>query len=187
MSEFQPCFDFTIQWEGKRLTSTPGDAGGLTFWGVSRKANPTWPGWGLVGSHLAVCNGDVPQASYLCNHDETLVLMVQRFYKARFLSQRLDEINYQELAIQLFDKAFNMGEAAIMGFQGLLNLTQDGIVGPVTIAAANAYPDASHLVDGFLGWVRLHYQNIAQKNPEDEKFLNGWLNRCRRSDVSFAA
>ena len=58
--------------------------------------------------------------------------------------------------------------------QALLKVTQDGIVGPKTIAAVNN-------TDGFLTTLyaarKRHFENIVKNRPASKKFLKGWLNR----------
>lgn len=181
MSNFTPIFDYTLTWEGRKLELVPGDAGGLTWWGVSQNGYPNFPGWPLVESHIKATDM-ISEASYLCNADDALVALTERFYTQQFVAHNLDKLDYQELALQVFDKFWNMGGIALEAFQGLLGVVQDGEIGPITIAAANADDNPSALVDKFLDWARAHYQNIVLRKPEDEKFLEGWLNRCTRSD-----
>lgn len=181
MAEFQPCFDWTISWEGKALEQVPDDPGGMTFWGISRVNNPEWPGWALVDAHLRACD-NIHEASYLCNQDEALVGMVERFYQQAFVHGEFDGIAYQELALQAFDKFWNMGSAAVKALQEMVLAEPDGIIGPLTLDALNNHLDPSTLVDQFLEWCQKHYQDIVARNPAMGKFLNGWLNRCRRSD-----
>jgi glycosyl hydrolase family 108 len=53
---FEDALGFTLAWEGGYV-NRPDDPGGETYCGISRKANPAWPGWaildGLANKHVA--------------------------------------------------------------------------------------------------------------------------------------
>ena len=49
MADFPPLHRDLIRKEGGyRLINVPGDRGGQTYAGISRNANPNWPGWALI-------------------------------------------------------------------------------------------------------------------------------------------
>jgi lysozyme family protein len=178
---FDPIFHYTTDQEGKVLEQVPGDNGGMTFWGISRVNNPDWAGWPIIDGYLkAFSNIDLAASS--CNKDKTLLGLVLKFYQDLFNQMGLSKLNYQELATQVFDKNFNMGGIAIKIFQLLVGARADGVIGPETIMRANSTVDQSGLVDRFLDWARAHYLDIVARHPEDSKFLQGWENRCTRSD-----
>jgi lysozyme family protein len=186
MLDFAPIFAWTISWEGKVLEQVPGDPGGLTFWGIAREVNPSWPGWPLVDQHMAASSGDIKGAGSLCNLDPSLTGLAQGFYGTAFAKGDFGAFIYPELGLQVFDKSWNMGGRAIKALQMILMIKADGILGPETITAANDHLNPSLLVDQYLDAIRGIYQGIVLRHPDMEKFLKGWLNRCRRSDVAAA-
>lgn len=181
MSTFQPCFDWTISKEGKTLSRVQGDAGGLTWWGIAENENLQWAGWPIIDRYLQSAK-NFDEALNLCLHDQNLIGLTVDFYKANFLAHHLDQLNYQELALQVFDHFWNMGGIALKNFQILVGQKPDGLICPATIAAANSIPGQSQLVDSFLDWCKTHYEWIAGNYPNDAKFLKGWEDRCVRSD-----
>ena len=85
---------------------------------------------------------------------------------------------------KLFDMGVNMGSnRAVRILQAELNryawagLVVDGRTGPLTLAAANAAPDA-----GLVYWLRLgseaFYNELAAEHPVMRQYLNGWLRRA---------
>lgn len=90
---------------------------------------------------------------------------------------KLDHITSQEVANKVFDLGVNMGVVSAARFlQAACGVAEDGIIGPITIARANAM-DPTKL----LGLVREHaanrYHAIAAANPVLATNLPGWLSR----------
>lgn len=87
------------------------------------------------------------------------------------------------LNILVFAQAVNQG----IGAEGKLlqaalndygaHLVIDGKVGQATCQAAMACPDSAGLALAFLAKSRSHYRDIVAAHPDDQKFLQGWLNR----------
>jgi len=106
--------------------------------------------------------------------------LVKDFYETYFW--RYGEIVSDEIAKRVFDMAVNAGsQVAIKLLQQALGpqVERDGILGVETITAVNAAP-AAKLVVSFQRARRGFYEAIAAKNPENEKYLEGWLKRCER-------
>jgi lysozyme family protein len=178
----QICIAWTQKKEGKLLENVPGDTGGLTWWGISRNNKPNFEGWALIDAHINATD-DFHKAGFICNADETLIGLTNKFYLDEFNKTNLGQLTYQELALQVFDHYWNMGGLALKVFQILVHQFPDGQPGPLTIQAANAYTDQSGLVDRFLQWCQCYYITIEAKHPEDLKFSKGWESRCVRSDI----
>jgi len=87
------------------------------------------------------------------------------------------------LGAKLLDAAVNLGAgAAVTCLQRALNtlgraIAEDGVLGPATIAAANAVP-----VDAALAALRAaladRYRAIVVRHPDRARFLAGWLARA---------
>lgn len=72
------------------------------------------------------------------------------------------------------DWVWGSGAGTIKKVQALLNVTQDGIVGPKTIAALNAAKDISVKVYQAR---KSFFEAIVKRNPSQKKWLKGWMNR----------
>jgi lysozyme family protein len=82
------------------------------------------------------------------------------------------------VATKIFDIAVNCGTwPAIRMAQRAACVPTDGVMGPQTIAAINGY-DSVRYVEAISEEQRKHYRNIVKKDPSQEKFLLGWLNRA---------
>ena len=53
----------------------------------------------------------------------------------------------------------------------------DGVLGDRTVAAAGAI-DATELLDEMRQQAELYYEAIVRTNPDDARFLKGWLARA---------
>ena len=106
--------------------------------------------------------------------------MVEVFYDNEiWKANLLWQLTSQELANQLYDAIVNLGAGRpIRWVQVLVNVPGDGKLGPQTVAACNNDRDPSDLVLSFIGMRKAEYQKIVANNSVDEKFLQGWLNRC---------
>lgn len=89
-----------------------------------------------------------------------------------------DKIKQYAIAAAIFDQAINRGHvAAVKQAQRVLGLTQDGKMGPVTLAAINATPDTS-FIPKYIAESITAYKTIVANNPSQAVFLTGWLNRA---------
>jgi lysozyme family protein len=113
---FDNAFKNTLLHEGTGpATAHPADPGGLTKYGISKRAYPDVDIGGLTLDDA------------------------KRIYRRDFWDAlRLDELP-EVLAETVFDAAVNSGKrAAVIWLQKSLGAEADGVLGPKTIAAANA-------------------------------------------------
>ena len=182
MADFNPAFQRTMKFEGITLEEVPGDPGGLTFCGIARNPNPGWSGWSIIDAYIQ-SSPDMATTRHLAINDPSLMALVEQFYQASIWNQnQLGFFNDQELANQVYDAVVNIGQRAMKALQGLLAITADGVVGMVTLGAVNSVEDPSGLVDQFIHWRKNYYTSLVLEKPQMKKFLDGWLNRCVRSD-----
>lgn len=186
MANFDEAYNITLKHEGGYVNDIH-DAGGETYRGISRKFNPSWPGWKIVDSSRF---GDFPNTLY---RNPTLTMKVKDFYKEKYWDiNLLDQCNSQKIANEMFDTAVNMGVARTVKFlQRALNLlnkneklynniVEDGIVGQNTIKTLNTYlnkKDESYLYKVLNILQGQHYINYMTKSPVQEKYAYGWLKR----------
>ena len=76
-----------------------------------------------------------------------------------------------------FDWNVNSGAWAVKALQNAAGVTPDGGVGPLTISAVNAI-DEDLLMPALIAARIQFYKDIVAKNPSQQKFLNGWINRA---------
>ena len=87
-----------------------------------------------------------------------------------------DLINNQSIAEQLVDWTWSSGKWGIIWPQRLLGIKADGIVGNYTLASVNSASPAEFHAKVHNARV-LFTQEICRRDPSQEKFLGGWLNR----------
>jgi len=155
---------------GWQLTDDPADAGGKTYAGISRRANPHWQGWAFIEAGDAL---DPPT--------ERLRAAVAERYRASYWNpMKLDEIPNRDLAEMLMSCAVLSGpRVASRLLQTVLGVKVDGQIGPKTIAAMRSWE--LDPVQGFMalyGLARIaRFSRLVEKRPANRKFLRGWVNR----------
>lgn len=110
---------------------------------------------------------------------------VQAFYEANYWCGSLETLISDEVAKREYDMAINEGRtAAAKNLQMAVaacghSVNLDGVLGPATVAAANAC-DEAQLVDAIRAANAQHYRDIVAKDPSKAKYLAGWLARAAR-------
>lgn len=125
--------------------------------------------------------------------------LVAAFYEKCFWNSWLAQLASQDLANRLFDARVNEGsKTGVELFQQAINavgqaieprpaftvnlqdwpILVDGSLGPITVSAANKYPE-DRLLEAFRAARMAYYEQIAAENPEEADSLSGWLVRAR--------
>lgn len=168
MAEFLPAFERMIVNEGGYVLHTvAGDRGGMTYAGIARNFHPSWQGWKVIDQ------GETPPAE-----------LVRQFYRSNFWAPlRLDDVEHQEVAGNLFDFGVNagLGTAAKLA-QLVVGVTPDGKVGAKTLSALNAI-DPDLFVARYALAKIARYRDIVVKNRTQQRFLVGWLNRALKESA----
>lgn len=98
-------------------------------------------------------------------------------YRTRFWDDiKGDLINNQQVANIFFDGRVNHGRTGVKIMQRILGVTDDGVVGPVTLKAINE-SNPSWLFNQYKLNREAFYNYLANVNPGFSVFLIGWLNR----------
>ncbi len=148
---FLRAVSFSLQWEGAEFENDPDDPGGATKWGIDQRSHPD-----VDIRHL------------------TREGAIAIYHTSYWLPVRGDEFT-PNLAMVLFDIAVNNGRSrGIKWMQRGLDVKDDGVIGPITIAAANA-ANQKELCAYNLDEREVFYRAIARGRMA--KFLKGWLNR----------
>lgn len=185
MANIDILLPYILKWEGG-FVNDPTDKGGATNKGVTIS---TWKQCGYDKDG----DGDIDVSDLkLISNDDVRDRVLRPHYWNRW---KADDIASQKVANILVDWVWGSGVHGIKKPQMLLGVTADGIVGPKTIAAVNAYnPDKlferiySARVDFLKSIVNTsiatYEKRIGRKATEKEllkytqkRFLRGWLNR----------
>lgn len=157
-ARFERCVDFVLRMEGG-FTDNPSDPGGPTNLGVTMPTLTAFRGHPVSKADISALTPDT----------------VKPLYRELFWCRVLGDLLPAGVDLCLLDSAVNMGPGkAARLLQRVLALTQDGLIGPRTIAAVNRFP-APALIDS-LGSYRLAYY---QALPTWDEFGKGWSNRVQ--------
>lgn len=106
MANFEEAYKRTCKFEGGWVNKD-GDSGKETYKGISRVANPNWPGWSIVDAYKKKSN--FPKN---LDSDKKLQQLVKDCYKNNYWNPVWgDKIKNQKVANDIYDTAVNMGVA----------------------------------------------------------------------------
>jgi lysozyme family protein len=172
MTRFDHCVAFVLDHEneydsqGHVVTEfDPHDPGGATKYGIDQRSHP---------------NVDIPKL--------TLEQAKKIYHEGEWRQCHCDQLPLGwDLA--LFDTAVNIGsERAIKLMQQVVGAKQDGIVGPLTLAAVKDAPLAPiSALESFLQLREAYYRSLPSRLKN--RYLDGWLNRVAdvRRHTTYAA
>jgi lysozyme family protein len=157
VAEFHKAIDFVLANEGG-YANNPGDPGGETNFGISKRAYPA----------LDIKN---------LTREEACTIYERDYWK-------FDAVSSQRVATKVFDACVNMGPTqAVRLLQISLGGIQagpvipDGKLGPDTIGHVNA-ADEAQLIDEFKARLAKFYCDEAVNGSGMSGFLLGWLRRA---------
>lgn len=145
---FREAVNIILKWEGGYVNH-PSDPGGETNFGISKRSFP----------HLDIKNLTKQQASNI--------------YRANYWNPIKGSQMPYPIALFVFDLAVNSGPArARKMLQQCLGVAADGVIGPITLRAANEV-DQRHFVEKFHAMRESFYRGLSTW----ETFGKGWMNR----------
>lgn len=141
---------------GAKATDDPTDSGGRTQYGISEKANPE-----------AWLDGQVTEEE------------ARAIYSRKYVSgPGFDKIVDGRLQHLLVDWGVTSGPGVAIGYlQRAIGVSDDGVLGPKTLDAANDR-DAVWLVNRMVDDRVRMFCKIVGKNRSQGKYLVGWVNRA---------
>lgn len=168
MAYFQQALTHILSLEGG-LSKNPYDKGGTTNFGISQRF--------------------LTLIKYPKKAEELTIEDAEDIYKNHFWENGLfEEINNQKLADKIFDicvhfdfsKAIQLVQQSCNIFLSYADkIAVDGIFGKATVEAINKIN-----VDALLSAIRekqeQYYKLIVLRDPSQEQFLKGWLNRVTK-------
>jgi lysozyme family protein len=159
--KFKKAFNYMLKNEGGYVNNST-DPGGETKYGISQRSYPN-----LNIRQLSLKDA---QKIYFCDY---------------WLKGKFEQIPDENVASQLFDLSVNLGiRATTIVLQRALrsvgiNVVEDGLLGSQTLSGV-IFSKPSNLLAAIKSEAAGYYRLIAAKNPQQQKFLNGWLNRAYR-------
>ncbi len=98
------------------------------------------------------------------------------FYRDYWIKHKINQLP-DELADIVFDNGIVQGQkTSIRHLQRALGVKADGIIGSDTLNAIN-YANYSTIKQEFINNVKSRIKAIVTKDPSQETFKNGWINR----------
>lgn len=151
---------------------------GLTFYGIYEKWNKDWNGWSIVKNQLKL-TPDLKVASKILAKNVILKSLVFERIKTNYWDKaKLDNINSQKIADEIFLFGFNVDmKVAIKKTQKLINVPQDGIIGSRTIKALNSF-DVNIFDIEFDKEEISYYDAIIKSKPYLAPNEKGWYKRA---------
>lgn len=180
MADAKKLVPFILGWEGGYVND-PDDSGGETNRGITIA---TWKAAGHDCSEKIpsinttgykgkpVTYKDVTKSLYEMTDEQWFEIFKKKYWDR----WKADQIKSQSVANILVDWVWGSGKWGIIIPQRILGVTQDGIVGPKTIAALNAR-DPQELFMQIKNARGQYLEDIIKKTPSNEKFRKGWFNR----------
>lgn len=163
--KFEKAIDYVLANEGGYVFDK-NDPGGETKYGISKRSYP----------RLNIKDLSMDEAKKI-------------YFSDYWMKGKFEKIPDESVATQLFDLSVNLGiRSAIIVLQRALravgvNVQEDGLFGPVTLSGVifccmSNELGPSTLLAAIKSEAAGYYRLIAAKNPSQQKFLSGWLNRA---------
>ncbi|MEY5026049.1 MAG: hypothetical protein RLZZ244_1577 [Verrucomicrobiota bacterium] len=160
-SNFERCLAIVLRFEGG-LSDDPNDRGGLTNYGILQRVySAARTEWGLPVQSVARITLSEVRAIYL---------------KDYWIPSKAAQFAWP-LNLVSFDGAVNCGpRQEALWLQRALGVLADGLIGPKTLAAAEA-ADPVTTSRQILTQRKGFYIRLADRDSSQQVFLGGWLNR----------
>lgn len=143
---------------GATLVNDPDDTGGMTRYGISKRAYPKVNIQTLTEERAK-----------------------EIFFNDYYLPLKIPAIADEKLAWQIFDFGVNAGVfRSAKTIQRILSVIPDGSIGNKTLNKIELYDGESPLWIVFTAERVKYYLTIAERRPANRKFLKGWILRATR-------
>jgi lysozyme family protein len=158
--------DYVLRQEDSRMsgeiTNDPRDKGGRTRYGIAERFHPDLTSTGFFTTMSALTALGMAHLVYTKEYGDPL---------------KIGLIDIQQVANALLSFAVNEGvKTSVELLQRALGLSVDGEIGPNTIRRING----GSVLPELYREQYAHYVAIVAANPSQERFFNGWINRCKQ-------
>lgn len=171
----------TLKYEGG-YSHISGDRGGETYRGISRNANPTWSGWKFIDNYKFKNVNSVELAKKIPNNKIFTELegdVADFYYNQYFVNRGFNLLNNTFTALLLFDYAVHGGYSLskIQSILSKLGLALSETSFNSKVANALNAVNQERLAKEIIANREAHLKSIVAKNPSQQKFWEGWMNR----------
>ena len=182
MAKVEKYAKWVLKWEGGYVND-PNDAGGETNKGITLS---TWKSAGYdVSEKIAEVTTksgkkykNVTKSLYEMTDEQFIKILKERFWDR----WQADKIKSQSVAEMLVQWMWGSGITGIKEAQKVLGIVSDGVVGTKTLEAVNNR-NPKELWETLKKAREQFFRNLVAQKPQNQKFLNGWLNRL--NDMKF--
>lgn len=194
--------DFSTAWKisaknESGYANVKGDAGGMTYRGISRVYNPQWAGWSLIDMFISL-SGE-PKNGFT---NDQWDILANQFYKTNYWDKlKLDDVQNQDNANQIYDHSLSGLGRTVSMVKEVLNQKFSQSLGTTTtmddatvnalnsVSASDFFNEFKKAREDFFKYSAntlsssdSTYFNLFKRfnsspNSSNEQFLNGWLNR----------
>ena len=159
-ANFDMSFERVLKSEGGYVND-PADRGGETNYGVTIGAWGAYLGRAIQPGEMKALTLDA----------------VKPFYKSMYWDKVRGDDLPTGVDYAVFDFAVNAGVSRAAKFlQRAVGADDDGVIGSGTLALV-AKITPGKLLENFAEQKEAFYNTLADKNPTQQKFLKGWMNR----------
>lgn len=180
MADFNTTYSKWIQPNEGYFADLPGDSGGITYGGIAYNYHPDWNGWPIVKAFIESKGGQFVSGKTNVGNNARIPaadLLVKQFFLNWWNDLNIGLIKSQDIANISFDWIVNSERTAPKKIQGIVGVTQDGVIGADTIKAINRQ-DPSTLNNAIKKARTDYYISIA--TGKNATFLDGWLKRINK-------
>jgi lysozyme family protein len=164
-ADFEKALAFVLEVEGG-YTDDPADRGGATNKGITQSEYTDW----LRRKHLPL-----RKVADILNVDVREI-----YWEDYWLEGRCERMPWP-LCLAHFDACVNVGVGQAAKFlQRALDVKDDGAIGPVTLRALREALEKHapiELAERLVDQREPFYRRLAENEPLQARFLDGWLNR----------
>jgi len=157
---------FVLKWESGYVNDSD-DKGGVTYRGITRKNNPTWPGWKVIDKLKSIKRFQIiPE----------LEPEVVNFYWQLFRSNGFDRLNSPKVALAMFDYKVHGGFSLSVLRSIILSKFGKNLVSGSELSWVNTQNEDS-IASAIIEHRENYLKKIIAKDPTQKKFEDGWFKR----------